>query len=62
MILSEDNVYFLVPSYMSIDTATLGGFNFPLMPPVDTIIDGIEYKYYKSSNTYDSGTITIIIQ
>lgn len=58
---SEDYVYFVVPSTMNISKATMNGFDFPLQAPVSVTIEGIEYKYYKSSNTYDAGTLNIVI-
>ena len=56
-----DYVFFVVPRTMSINNAKMGGFDFPLQSPVNVEIDGVEYKYYKSSNTYDAGTLTIVI-
>ena len=56
-----DHVYFNVPSTMTIHGATMGGFEFPLDAPVNKTINGVSYKSYGSSNTYDAGTLTIII-
>ena len=56
-----EHVYFNVPSTMSINGATMGGFEFPLDAPVNKTINGVSYKSYGSSNTYDAGTITIVI-
>lgn len=56
-----DYVYFNVPSTMTIHGATMSGFDFPLEPPTEVTIDGVAYESYRSSNTYDAGTLTIII-
>ena len=56
-----DYVFFVVPRTMSINSAKMSGFDFPLQAPVNVEIDGVEYKYYQSSNTYDAGTLTIVI-
>lgn len=56
-----EHIYFNVPSTMSINGATMGGFVFPLDAPVNKTIDGVSYKSYASSNTYDAGTLTIVI-
>lgn len=54
-------IYFNVPSSMSISGATMGGFAFPLEAAQNKTIDGVSYKSYASSNTYDAGTLTIVI-
>ncbi len=54
-------VWFLVPNTMSISSAKKNGFNFPLEAPTTTTKDGVTYKVYRSSNTYDAGTETIVI-
>ena len=56
-----DYVFFVVPRTMNINSAKMGGFDFPLQAPVNVEIDGVEYKYYQSSNTYDAGILTIVI-
>lgn len=56
-----DYIFFVVPSAMNINKATMSGFNFPLESPVNVIVDNNNYKYYRSSNTYDAGNITIVI-
>ena len=56
-----EHIYFNVPSTMTINGATMGGFAFPLDAPVNKTIDGVSYKSYASSNTYDAGTLTIVI-
>lgn len=58
---NEDYVFFVVPSTMTINKATMSGFDFPLQAPVSVNIGGVAYKSYKSSNTYDIGTLTIVI-
>jgi non-canonical (house-cleaning) NTP pyrophosphatase len=54
-------VFFVVPRNMSINSAKMSGFDFPLQEPVNVDIDGVAYKYYKSANTYDADTLTIVI-
>lgn len=56
-----DYVFFNIPSSMTINNATMSGFNFPLDTPENVEIEGVTYKSYKSSNTYDAGTLTIVI-
>ena len=56
-----DYVFFVVPRTMNINTAKMSGFDFPLQAPQNVEIEGVEYKYYQSSNTYDAGTLTIVI-
>lgn len=54
-------VFFVVPATMSISSATMSGFNFPLQTPVDVEINGVAYKSYQSANTYDAGIITVVL-
>lgn len=54
-------VWFVVPASMSIDHATKSGFDFPLEDPQSVTKDGVAYKAYRSSNTYDAGTEIIIL-
>lgn len=56
-----DNVFFVVPRTMKINSAKMSGFDFPLQAPVEVEIDGVEYKYYQSANTYNAGTLNIVI-
>ena len=56
-----DYVFFVVPRTMNINRAEMSSFDFPLEEPVNVEIEGMEYKYYRSSNTYDVGTLTIVI-
>lgn len=56
-----DYVFFVVPRTMSINSAKMSGFDFPLQTPVNVEIGGVEYKYYQSGNTYNAGTLTIVI-
>jgi hypothetical protein len=46
---------------MSINKATMSGFEFPLQAPVNVTVDGVAYKSYQSGNTYNDGTLTIVI-
>lgn len=54
-------VFFNVPASMSINKATVSGFDMPLNTPVNVTIDGQSYKSYKSVNTYDAGTLTVVL-
>ena len=45
---------------MTINKATLSGFDFPLDAPVAESIDGVSYKVYRSSNS-NLGTSSIDI-
>ena len=56
-----DYVFFVVPRTMNINSAKMSGFDFPLQAPQNVEIEGVEYKYYQSANTYDAGTLTIVI-
>lgn len=56
-----DYLFFVVPRTMNINSAKMSGFDFPLQAPQNVEIDGVEYKYYQSANTYDAGTLTIVI-
>ena len=58
---SGSYVWFLVPNTMSISSAKKNGFNLQLEAPTTTTKDGVTYKVYRSSNTYDAGTETIVI-
>lgn len=58
---SGSYIYFNVPNYMDINSASLSGFEFPLDEPTTVTIDNTEYKSYRSSNTVDAGTYEIII-
>ena len=55
-------VFFVVPNNMSINSATLSGFEFPLDNPTTTTRDGATYKVYKSSNAVEAGTYEIVIK
>lgn len=54
-------VYFNVPATMTIHGASMGTLDFPLEEPTNVTIDGVSYKSYRSSNTYDAGSMTILI-
>lgn len=58
---ADKYVWFVVPATMSINHATMSGFEFPLEAPTNVTIEGVAYKAYRSSNTYDTGTLTIVI-
>ena len=60
-----DHIIFAVPPTMTIEKATMEGLDFPLddvyhVPPEYEIIPGVEYNYYKSSNTYAAGEVLTI--
>jgi hypothetical protein len=54
-------VWFVVPATMTINKATKGGFDFPLEAPQSVTVEGVAYKAYRSSNTYDAGTEVITL-
>ena len=54
-------VFFVIPSTMSISKATMSGFDFPLDAATMVTVDGVSYKSYRSSNTYDAGSYQIIL-
>jgi len=54
-------VYFIIPRSMSISGATMGGFNFPLQSGANSTFQGLDCKYYESSNDYPEGVLTIKI-
>lgn len=56
---NSDSAYFIIPYTMTINRATMSGFEFPLEAPRTDLIQG--YKVYESSNTYDVGNLIIQI-
>lgn len=58
---SGKSIFFVIPATMTINKATLSGFDFPLDAPVSVEKDNVSYKSYKSSNTMDAGTYQIVI-
>lgn len=54
-------VFFVIPEGMTIHRATMGGFEFPLdaLPSIE--VESHAYLVYASSNTYDAGSLTIVI-
>ena len=54
-------VFFVIPATMSINKATLSGFDFPLESPISVTVEDVAYKSYRSSNTNDAGTYQIVI-
>lgn len=54
-------VWFVVPATMTINRATKSGFDFPLEAPENVTIGDVAYKAYRSSNTYDAGTETVVL-
>lgn len=55
------HVYFIVPRGMNINNATMSGFEFPLESAINSTFQGLDCKYYESSNDYPEGTLTIKI-
>lgn len=55
-------VWFVLPAAMTIHRATMGGFDFPLESPQIVLIDNVNYKAYRSINTYDEGSMTIVLE
>lgn len=58
---ADTKAFFLVPASMSISSATMNGFDFPLATAQSVTLNGISYKLYQSANTLDAGTYTIKI-
>lgn len=58
---SQSYIFFVVPSSMTINKATMSGFTFPLQSSESVVVNNNNYKVYKSSNTYDAGLLTIVI-
>ena len=61
VVANANYIWFNVPATMSINRATMSGFDFPLENSTSVTINGIAYKSYRSSNTYDVGTYQIVI-
>jgi hypothetical protein len=55
---NRDYVYFDVPNTMTITKATVSGFNMPLS---EITSPRTGYKCYRSNNTYDAGTLTVVL-
>jgi hypothetical protein len=55
------HVFFLVPDGMTINKATMSGFDMPFKAPVAVTKGGVAYKSYESQNTYDAGTLSIVL-
>lgn len=58
---NDTKVFFLVPSTMTIASATMDGFEFPLATAQSVTLNGISYKLYESANSLDAGTYSIKI-
>lgn len=52
-----DYVFFQIPSSMTINNVTLGGFGFPMT--LQETADGM--KLYRSDNTYLTGNLTLVV-
>ena len=61
---NEDYVFFLVPSNLNsgkLGRVTLNDFEMPFEDPVDVVKNGVDYKSYKSSNSYNAGVLDLRI-
>ena len=56
------SVFFLIPADMSINSATMSGFDFYFKSPTTITKDDTQYKCYQSEETYDAGTLEIVIK
>lgn len=54
-------IYFFVPSSVDIISALIGGLDMPRINIGSVNIGGVSYKKYRSTNTYNSGSITIVL-
>jgi hypothetical protein len=52
---------FCVPSMMSINQVLMNGFEVHFGNPRVTLIGGKTYKVYQSSNTYDTGSVRVVV-
>ena len=59
---SPKYIWFFVPAGMpQITSAKMNGFDFPLDAQPDTTEGGVTYKVYRTPNTQETGTYSIII-
>ena len=56
---AESSLFILVPYAMTVNGVTMGGLELPMEAAAGTVIDGVAYKCYQSSNVYDAGTYNI---
>lgn len=54
-----DYIMVLVPFAMNVAYVTMGGLELPMDVPTGVIVDGKNYKCYKSANVYQAGTYFI---
>lgn len=62
--LASNLTYFwiCVPSEMSVNKVTLSGFDVPMNTPVTVAVDGKgSYKCYRSTNSNDAGTYSLVV-
>lgn len=58
----KSRVFFCVPSGFSINKVTLSGFAFPISGPTTVVVNGKgNYNVYKSVNTVDAGSWTLVV-
>ena len=55
-------IFFVIPNSMSISSATMSGFDFPLSEPTATTMGGEAYKVYRSDSPIDAGIYEIVIK
>ena len=52
-------LFFCVPASMSINRVMMNGFEVHFGNPRVVLMDGLTYKVYQSSNTYDTGVVNV---
>lgn len=58
---NQDYIFIIVPSNMNVNRVTSSNFQVPITSATSIIVDGKSYKYYRTANSLDSGTYTIVI-
>ena len=59
---ANEYIWFCVPSTMTINKVTLGGFAVPIEAPVNVTVTGKDtYKCYRSTNPLSAGTRSFVI-
>lgn len=58
----DEYIWFNIPSNMTINKVTLGGFNVPLAAPIIVSVPGkMDYKCYRTANPLSAGTRQFVI-
>lgn len=52
-------IFILVPQSMTVKGVEMSGIEMPMEDVTGIVVDGLPYKCYKSSNTYDAGVYSI---